>query len=746
MKIGGINRRGFLKRVIGGFAFLSLGEWPRLIKAESPVLNDIYWIKDIPDQPFHLPENTDSHAGFDSLIHLMGTNGLKFYRSDQETLISGPSGLIDSHDIVLIKVNAQWKYRGCTNSDVIRGLINKILDHPGNFTGEIVIVENGQGRGSLNCDTSAGYPDSEVHANANDESHSFTYLVNTVFNNNRVSCYLLDPIRNIFIEDDDHVTDGYRTYENVSYPCFTTAGGRRIELQKGIWNNGQYHQNLKLINVPVLKHHDEGGSEITASLKHMYGLISMSDGQSGFRHYEGLGETCGKMMVSVCAPVLHIMDAVWVSHSSLKGYPESTTHRSNQLMASQDPVALDRLAAKYILYPINNNNRHHPDFSGIDKWIIDSRDIINAGGGLQDLNKGILVGDVTKSENEMQVYARRSIQAPKMDFFGSWNQQGVYYRNSDTEQWVKMASPGKSIAADDLDGDGIDDLIGVWPLQGGVWVKHSSTGAWTKMASPARSISTGDMNSDGRSDLLGTWDGQGVYYRDSLSGTWVKMAVPATQVAAGDLDGDGKDDLIGNWPDQGGVWVKSSRSGDWSRIASSSDCIAAGDLNGNGRADLIGTWGGQGVFYRDSSTGNWVKMAAPALKITTGDLDGDGIDDLIGVWPLQGGVWVKYSRTGLWEKIASPADWITSGLTRSTGSGSAVSPLAVPPGGQAEGPSASGDFVDLSNDGPGGWNFVFRKDNNLIPEDHPRGLSKIPGPGDFGFRYIEQKNLYPDFR
>jgi hypothetical protein len=113
-----------------------------------------------------------------------------------------------------------------------------------------------------------------VHANANDERHSFLYLVNTIFRDPRVSSYLLDPIRGRFIAADDHHTDGYRRYEDVSYPCFTTAGGTRIELKEGIWQGDGYEQNLKLINVPVLKHHDTGGSEITASLKHLYGVLS----------------------------------------------------------------------------------------------------------------------------------------------------------------------------------------------------------------------------------------------------------------------------------------------------------------------------------------------------------------------------------------------------------------------------------------------------------------------------------------
>jgi hypothetical protein len=50
-------------------------------------------------------------------------------------------------------------------------------------------------------------------------------LVGTVFNDPRVSTYLLEPIRSTFLEATDHTTQGYRIYENVSYPCFTTRRG-----------------------------------------------------------------------------------------------------------------------------------------------------------------------------------------------------------------------------------------------------------------------------------------------------------------------------------------------------------------------------------------------------------------------------------------------------------------------------------------------------------------------------------------
>ena len=403
-KTSGLTRRSFLRTLAAGAAVPYAKRFPGL--RTQAVLNKLYWLKNIPDLPFYDPGEPNHHLGLDSLLYLMADKGLKFYRTSEGHPLGGPSGLIATRDVVLIKVNAQWKYRGCTNSDLIRGLIQRILDHPDGFSGEVVIIENGQGRGSLRCDTSGAYGgDTSVHANANDESHHFLYLVDTVFNDPRVSAYLLDPIRGNFLGDNDHIQDGYRKTENVSYPCFTTAGGNRVELGRGVWRAGAYRGNLKIINVPVLKHHDKGGSEITASLKHMYGVVSMLDSWRDIRHYSELGETCGKMMASVVRPVLNIVDAIWVPYSSLTGYPAETTFRANQLLASQDPVAADYWAAKYILYPIDGNARHHPDFSGIDTWLGRAAAAINSRGGLRDAEKGILVGRVTKTEAEMRTHS-----------------------------------------------------------------------------------------------------------------------------------------------------------------------------------------------------------------------------------------------------------------------------------------------------------------------------------------------------
>ena len=169
-----ISRRTFFKIIGGGVLFSLIHPFSRLSSASvvQPT-NKIFWVKGIPNRPFLVDGPANYHAGVESLLQLMGKNGLKFYRSSRKTILSGPGGMIQPDDVVLIKVNAQWKYRGCTNSDVIRGLIQRILDHPDGFNGEVVIFENGQGRGSLKCNNSVQYSgDTSVQANANNRFHS----------------------------------------------------------------------------------------------------------------------------------------------------------------------------------------------------------------------------------------------------------------------------------------------------------------------------------------------------------------------------------------------------------------------------------------------------------------------------------------------------------------------------------------------------------------------------------------------
>ena len=408
---GAITRRDVVRLTAGGVAPSALGPLVQIAEAGRSEFSDIFSIEEIPNQPFRTRLlGRHHHVGVDALLHLLSVGGLDFYRSKTPALLTSRKGLIAANDIVLIKVNATWKYRGNTNSDIVRGLIQAILEHPDGFAGEVVVFENSQGWGSLACDTAQHYNNSSVQANANKRHHSFTYVVDTLIADSRVSCRQLDPIGETIIDSEEHEVEGYRIYQDVSYPCFFTAGGQGIELKEGIWNGTDYSQNLKLINVPVLKHHDRGGSEITGAVKNVYGILSMKMGEElmAYRHYKGLGRTCAKMLASIRTPVLNILDAIWVSQSQLSGFPAEATTRVNRLVASQDPLALDFWAAKNFLYPIDENPRHHPSFKTIRAWMNDTRRVINRRGGLWDPKHGVRIDRVTTDESRMRLYSHNA--------------------------------------------------------------------------------------------------------------------------------------------------------------------------------------------------------------------------------------------------------------------------------------------------------------------------------------------------
>ena len=398
-----VTRREFIKGVASAGALVAASKWVGLERAFSVAgKSSVFKV-----ERCLLHDGQLRHQGLDTLMDLLAENGLDFYLTDTVHPWGSPGGLIASDDVVLIKVNCQWKCRGTTNTDVLRGLIFRILQHPDGFTGEVVIFENGQGRGGFDGLSQGGsaydaWPviANNVYVNA-EAQHLLTvdYLVNTVFKNDPVSSYLLDSIRSRFISTDEHDIDGYREVSDVSYPCFTSQGVHRIELHEGIWNGIHHEPNLKLINLPVFKHH--AGTGVTGVLKHTYGILSMADGNSGIRHYSESGTQCGKMWSLVKIPDLNILDCIWVSPDSLRGYPEATTYRADTLLAGIDPVAMDYYASKHILLPLGGQyeSEHDPDtFSGLINHLTGALDFINASGGISGQ-------DVHMSDDEIALFS-----------------------------------------------------------------------------------------------------------------------------------------------------------------------------------------------------------------------------------------------------------------------------------------------------------------------------------------------------
>jgi len=295
------------------------------------------------------------YGGVDDLVTLMGLSGFAWHKSDVITLTSGSEGLIDFDDVVLIKVNGQWSERGGTNTDVLRGIIRQIVEHPDGFTGEIVVADNTQGYSSLDL----------LESNAEDHGQSMQDVVDDfVAEDWTISTFLWDSIRmNSVVEyddPDDDGSDGYivapdydpETDIKVSYPKFRTVFNTQISYKHGIWlgtPDGYDADKLVVINVPVLKTHFIYA--VTAAVKNHMGVVTTlfsTDSHNGVAR-GGMGSVLSEVRL----PDLNILDCIWVLARPGSGPAASyeNVSRRDQLVASTDPVALDMWAAKNILIP-----------------------------------------------------------------------------------------------------------------------------------------------------------------------------------------------------------------------------------------------------------------------------------------------------------------------------------------------------------------------------------------------------------
>jgi hypothetical protein len=292
-------------------------------------------------------------GGVDDLITLMGAHGLQWHRSDVVAPTSGPSGLIDRDDVVIVKINGQWPERGGTNTDVLRGVIRRIVEHPDGFVGEVIVVDNGQGSGNLN----------RPFNNAENIGQSPQGVVNDFANEGwNVATVLWDSFRLAAVSEYSagNLGDGYvvdpllhpRTQIRVSYPKFQTPFGSYISYKYGVWSpDTQTYDSdrLVVINMPVLKTHQIYG--ITSAVKNHMGVITQSLGTDS---HNGVGRGgLGAVMADVRMPDVTILDCIWIQARPGLGpavpYAQATRH--DRLLAGVDPVALDAWAAKFVMIP-----------------------------------------------------------------------------------------------------------------------------------------------------------------------------------------------------------------------------------------------------------------------------------------------------------------------------------------------------------------------------------------------------------
>lgn len=313
-------------------------------------------------------------GGASQLLRLMEREGTPFYATQNGT---SSAGIIAKDDVVIIKVNGQWDQRGGTNTDLVKSLIQVIVDHPDGFTGEIIVADNGQAQygpsgtgGSLNF----------TKNNAQDRSQSMTRVVSSFFGTYKVSTYLWDPITTTRVDgyEEGDMDDGYivnetrnpRTGIYVSYPKFRTQYGTYVSVKNGIWNTttGAYDEDLlKIVNVPVLKSH--GGYGVSGAVKNYMGVPSDNlTAKMGSRtHNTIMKGGMGTEMAETRYPAITILDAIWINAIPQDGprTPYDDATRTNIIAASTDPIALDYWAAENILMP-TAQSLGYSDLSSMD--------------------------------------------------------------------------------------------------------------------------------------------------------------------------------------------------------------------------------------------------------------------------------------------------------------------------------------------------------------------------------------------
>lgn len=327
-------------------ASLTPGTWTG---SNADGAHDVFVANNVP-----VPQGSASHDGVQGLIHLLAEGGVHLYKSNADSFYSAPDGIIASNDVVLLKVNAAFRERGMTNTDVVKGLIAAILNHPDGFTGEVVIVENCEGGQDYN----------QQYNNAENIYQSFNAVVDSFNDRSRVSTSSWWSFTDTVVEEygSGDFRQGYVVLgNNVSYPKFSTGRGTFISLKHGIYDGSKYDKSrLKLINVPVLKSHNAAG--ITGCLKLFMGVpsIHLTSNVHPDLIFNGF---MGRMMNEVIYPDLNIMDAVWISpcHPQGPDGPYSLAVRTNILIGGIDPVAIDYYAAKYVMLPVSGYGRHDPD-------------------------------------------------------------------------------------------------------------------------------------------------------------------------------------------------------------------------------------------------------------------------------------------------------------------------------------------------------------------------------------------------
>ena len=274
----------------------------------------------------------------------------------------------------------------------------------------------------------------------------------------------------------------------------------------------------------------------------------------------------------------------------------------------------------------------------------------------------IAVGDINGDGEKEIITGAGPTGGPHVRIYnaqGEWTEQEFF-------AYSTSFRGGISVAAGDINGDGIDEIITGAGPGGGPQVRvFNQTGApvlqfyaYDQNFRGGVKVATGDVNGDGKDEIIcGPVSVGGphlrVFGQDGQPTEWEIFAFSkdfrgGLNIATGDVNGDGRDE-IGVCPaGDAQAWCKIYQYDDHATILAqwnsfgTAECgagIAMADLTGNSKAEVIvgaGPGGGPHVRVFDQK-GEWIGLDTFAyhanftggLRLTAQDLDNDGQAEII---------------------------------------------------------------------------------------------------------------------
>lgn len=322
-------------------------------------------------------------------------------------LMGGIKGYINRGDVVLVKPNGQWWNQGGTNLACLEAFVDEVFNMEGGFEGQVVLAENchrgpqpwnsirsgwaGEFKRNSDIDRCRNLSDlAGLLKKRYQDRFSVVHWINVGAGAGRVGagaqsegyvyCDGSGGSEKLLFSNGLEGRDARTTM--AAYPVFRTDHGTLVDFRQGVFRDGAFEKDaLKFVNFSALNHHS-GYAGVTSCVKNYMGITDLSGGpdpneggllQPGIYNFHSfpfdkwekgpvpgmLGAEMGFFMSKVRKADLNIVTAQWAGLSTRTELPAA---RTQVVLASTDPVALDFHSAKYVLHPNSRIRFHDPDW------------------------------------------------------------------------------------------------------------------------------------------------------------------------------------------------------------------------------------------------------------------------------------------------------------------------------------------------------------------------------------------------